>query len=213
MEEEEVKIFKWALAGVGGLAVAAIVVVSALGGSITQAEEPGGEGRGAMFNEAMANQLGISVEELVAGRQEVLNQALDAAVASGRITPEQAEEIRENPRKARRQFIRNAASHVRGFVGDIMSVAADSIGISKETLVEGLKSGQSLGQIAEANGTSKADLKADLTSAVEAKLDAAVAEGKISQEQADKVSANLSERLDNLIDRVPGERPAMTARP
>ena len=39
---ERMKAFKWALAGAGGLVVAGLLAVTALGSGISQAEEPGG---------------------------------------------------------------------------------------------------------------------------------------------------------------------------
>jgi len=200
------KVFKWALAGVGGLAVAAIVAVSALGGGISQAQQPdpaGGQIHGA-YAEALAAQLGISVDELLAARKAAWDQVIDNAVASGRITPEQGEEMKENPGKARRGLVRKAAAGIHGIIAGAIDVAAETIGITRDEVKEGLTNGQSLGQIAEANGSSVAELKAALIGAAEARLAEAVSSGRISQEQADRIEAGLAEKIDALIARQGG---------
>jgi uncharacterized protein YidB (DUF937 family) len=65
-----------------------------------------------------------------------------------------------------------------------------------------LKQGKSLAQIAqEKAGLSKDELEQKLNDAIAAKIDSAVTDGKLKQEQADKLKQELTKRLDKFIDK------------
>jgi hypothetical protein len=214
MEDEVgMKVLKWALAGIGGLTVAAIIAVAALGGGVLQAEEPAGTAQGAAYDQALADRLGITVYELHAARQGALDDVLNAAVAAGKITPEQAEKIKEHPFAARRGLIRHAAGELRDSIADIFGAAAETIGISSDELKSELMDGKSLAQVAAEHNVTTTDLKAGIMAEVETQLDQAVASGRITQEQADKISAGLAERLDKIIEHEGGAgRPGLRNR-
>jgi sugar-specific transcriptional regulator TrmB len=196
------KVFRWALAGIGAVAVATFIAITALGGSVSQAEEPPGGARTGAFAEALAKRLGISVEELHANRQGALDDVLNEAVADGRITSEQADKIREHPRRAGAALGRQLHKAAMG----VFAAAAEALDMTKEELRTELKSGKSLADIATARGVSVETLKKDITTAVDAKLDEAVANDKLTQERADKIAAGLAERLDKIVQHKGGSR-------
>jgi ribosomal protein S20 len=140
--------------------------------------EPGQEpfkGR-AFFTEALAEALGIPVEDLKAARLEALEAALDQAVAEGIITQQQADLLADNPRPARpvRPGLRGMAYRVfndRGIhrVREIWDAAlADALGLSVE------------------------ELQAARQEALETTLEQAVEEGVLSEERAEIMLARAA---------------------
>jgi hypothetical protein len=85
---------------------------------------------------------------------------------------------------------------VRGFLGgDVFEAAAEALGIESADLIGQLHDAGSLEALAEAQGVSYDDVKASVLAAVQADLDAAVAEG-LDQERADAAIERLTEWLD-----------------
>jgi hypothetical protein len=85
---------------------------------------------------------------------------------------------------------------------------AEYLGISADQLAEELAAdGATLATVAEAHGKSRDDLKAFLSESAKARLDEAVADGDLTQEQADEMAARLGEHLDTLIDAPAGRGP------
>jgi hypothetical protein len=88
----------------------------------------------------------------------------------------------------------------------VKEAAAEVLGLSEEELREALRDGQSLAQIAEAQGMTVEDftsaLQANITAALQAQLDA----GEITQEEFDEITSELNERLDEIINAEGGLR-------
>src|SRR5918999_1368521 len=82
--------------------------------------------------------------------------------------------------------------------GALLKAAAEYIGVSRAELVKQARSGQTLAQIAVARGKTVEGLKAAMSTAFKARLDAAVSAGKLTAAQAD---ARL-QRGNRLIDRI-----------
>lgn len=90
--------------------------------------------------------------------------------------------------------------HKRGPRGQRLEGLADILGIEKDELKESLRSGESLVDIAAANGLSEDELTAAMLAAQAERLATAVEDGKITQEQADKASDKLSENIDKVVN-------------
>ena len=73
------------------------------------------------------------------------------------------------------------------------------LGLEKEALVEELRSGESLAEVAEAQGMSVEDFKTALLAAVKATLQVKVDEGTITQVQADRIFAGIEEHIDRIV--------------
>ena len=88
-----------------------------------------------------------------------------------------------------------------------LQAASDYLGVAVSTLRTDLRSGKTLAEIADATGgKSAAGLVDALVADAKAKLAAAVGAGRLTQAQADAVSANLMQRI---TDRVNATRPAV----
>ena len=90
-----------------------------------------------------------------------------------------------------------------------IDTAVEVLGIDAETLRDELRAGNSLADIAEANGVDPQTLIDALVAEAEAMLDQAVADGRIDAEVADARRADLDERI---AARVAGERPDRPSR-
>ncbi len=80
-----------------------------------------------------------------------------------------------------------------------VNAAAEVLEMEKSAVIEALQSGQSLAEIAEAQGMSADDFKAALLDEVKSDLDAKVSEGKLSQERADKIYQAFEKHVDQII--------------
>lgn len=109
--------------------------------------------------------------------------------------------------------------HKEGFFGffhggQAVKHSADILGIEQSALMEEMKEGKTLLQIAEEKGLTQEQFLEQLTSAVEQSIDTALSEGKITQEQADKQKEGLKDRLSEeiqntklMVTKIRGEGP------
>jgi polyhydroxyalkanoate synthesis regulator phasin len=186
----------------GGAAVGGLLALAALFAGPVQAqlgaEEP--QERRQRYLELLAEELDVSVEELKEAKESARNRLIDEAVAAGKLTPEQAESRKEGtvPDEGHRR--------IGQFAFDIFREAAEILGLSGAELRAGLKEGKSLADLAAEQGVS--DLEERLANAIEAKLQKAVDNGNLTQEQADRFGEGLTDRLDRIINHEgpPGEK-------
>ena len=181
-----------ALAGVlllGGIAFAGAAGVGPIGTTATAREDAafGGE---PVVDATLADRKGNRLEAI-----------LDKLVQNGTITADQKTKILQaiadeaksrGPRGPR-------GPKPEGFLGSLREEAAKAIGISVNDLKRELP-GESLAQVAQTHGVSRADLVAKLTAAATSKLDKAVADKKLTADQAAKLKANLSDMVGRLVD-------------
>jgi transposase-like protein len=131
-----------------------------------------------------------------------LNGAIDKAVSDGKITAEQAATIKEkvasrvpkvvnaNPE----QLVRRRALHAA------VAVSAKTIGVSVEDLRDAIKSGQSVAEVATAHNVDPTTVVNAIVAAGTARIDKAVANHHLSEEQAAKLKASLPERAQRFVD-------------
>jgi hypothetical protein len=154
-------------------------------------------------------------------QQAVLDAAkadLDKAVADQKLTQAQADDI-YNGLKSRIADIVNGQLRFRGpghpgkaFFGDTFAAAAKYLGLSKSDLRSKLASGQSLADVAKAQSKDVNGLEDAIVSAQKAALDKVVSDKKLTQAQADTILSNLKDRVGDLVNAKPGDRPAFRGR-
>jgi len=196
---------RWTRWGIGALAAVAVagavaVAVPRLGTAQADDTEPG---RVARYQELLAKNLGVSVDDLKAAEKAARDQLIDEQVAAGKLTAEKAAKLKEMPPG---QLLRGALAHgrghrVRAVIGNILDAAANVIHISRDVLVQELQQGKTIAQVASERGVSRDALKQGIVTAEKAKLNQAVANGKLTQAQADKLLQGLTNRVDKIIDR------------
>jgi predicted DNA-binding protein YlxM (UPF0122 family) len=87
------------------------------------------------------------------------------------------------------------------FGGAFMPRIEELLGIDKQTFLDAVKEGKTLAQIAqEQKGWSADELKQKIEDAINSKLSEAVANGKLTQEQADKIKENEAAMIDKLLN-------------
>ena len=198
--------------GFAGALVLSAIVGGTLIGSALATDTDGTTGEASQycdtFLDTLAAELGTDRAGLVAAGKTAALAAVDAAVAAGDLTEEQAANARERIEAYdgsgcgllghgigfERGFEHGVA---RGFLGgDVFEAAAEALGIDSSELIGRLGDAGSLQALAEELGVSYDTVKADVLAAVEADLDAAVAEG-MSQERADAALERITTWLDN----------------
>ena len=81
-----------------------------------------------------------------------------------------------------------------------METAANLIGIDGRTLWGEVKAGKSIAKVAQANGVEPQTIIDALVAEVQAEIDAGVAAGRISSEEAAQKSAGLEERFTFIVN-------------
>lgn len=159
-----------------------------------------------------AKKLDVTPEQLrdalVAGRAAQLDQA----VKDGKITQEQADEIKK--RQAESGLVlgggRGGPGGHRGGPGggrELMADAAKALGLTEAQLKTQLQSGKTIAEIAEAQNKDLDDVKATVKEAAVARIDAKLKAGDITQAQRDEMVEHLDEHLEHLGERRRGRGP------
>ena len=127
---------------------------------------------------------------------------VDKAVAAGKLDSSRAQRlVAAAPAVIHRLVVqappkaRPAKANVRG---GFLKVAADYLGLDRKALVAELRSGKSLAQVATSKNKSVDGLETAIFNAFKARVDAAVASGKLNATLAQR----LLERAPALIERV-----------
>jgi hypothetical protein len=146
-------------------------------------------------------------------RRSVATLALSGALAGGALlaatVPASAQA--EGTGSDASEETRSARHRRHRLVRGIVRQAAETIGVEARDLVAELRSGQSLAQVAEAHGVATQDLVDALVAAGNERIDQAVADGHLSEERASEIREELPERVERIVQRVPGERRARAA--
>ena len=83
---------------------------------------------------------------------------------------------------------------------EVKAAAADVLGISEDDIENALDDGQTLAEVAEAQGMSVDDFKATLVENVTADLQTKLDAGEITQEEFDHITGELDEKVDAIIN-------------
>ena len=180
---------------------AAAVLVG--GGTALAGQTADGDKRAARCEERLARiaeRRGVSVAELRADIQARLTARIDAALAAGRITAEQAAKRKERV-AAGAVCKRPGAARAKLATRGLLKAAADFLGMTRAELREKLE-GTSLGALAEVEGKSETTLEAAMLAPAKARLAKAVEAGRITQAKADEALAKLATRVDRLVAKV-----------
>ncbi|HEX2575602.1 MAG TPA: hypothetical protein VHK88_04585 [Aquihabitans sp.] len=165
-----------------------------------------------------AETLGLTVDELrteleagktlaqVAEAEGVERQVLvDALVAAGEARLDEARATL--PERVAELADRTLPAGGRGGPGGghgrgpHLEAAAEALGLTPEELRTRLQDGATLGAIADAEGVDRQVLVDALVAEATERLHAAVADGKLTQAEADERKAELAERLTERLDR------------
>jgi hypothetical protein len=184
-------------------AVAALALLGG-GGAIaaTQFNNSPGEESKAVVNDA-AKQLGIEPSKLTSALKKALEDRVDAAVAAGRLTKTQGEELKQRIESDDFPLFGPPAFGFEHHIGPFfhgLGAAADYLGLTESELRTQLNSGKTLAEIAKAKDKSVDGLKAAMKADTKKKLDAAVAAGRLTKADEQRILSDLDQRLDDLVN-------------
>jgi hypothetical protein len=163
----------------------------------------------------VATHLGVSTDELKDALKAGALDEVDAAVEDGRLTQEEADELREHIESGEvppflgpligprfEHFPDRPALGVAPFFffEENLTTAADYLGLTEDELQERLNGGNTLADLAEAEGKSVEGLKQALVDAARERIDQAVEDGDLTRAEADRLLEGLVERIGSLVD-------------
>ncbi len=143
--------------------------------------------------EFLAEELGISVEELESAQQAAADAAIQAAIESGELDPEVAE-------------LMQAKQAVRDYI-DPQAMTASALGISVEALQTAQDEGKTMQELIDESGLTPEEFRDAMQDAYASALESAVADGVISEAQMELLLN--SDRLGPMggFPGGPGQRP------
>jgi polyhydroxyalkanoate synthesis regulator phasin len=157
--------------------------------------------------EDAADQLGVEPQALADALKQALQNRVDEAVESGRLTEEQGERLKELIESGDVPFLggfglRGLGGFGPGHFGPFASLdtAASYLDVTEAELRERLRDGETLAEIARDEGKSVDGLVDALVDAAKARIDEAVDEGRLDEERADELRDGLRARLQELVN-------------
>jgi uncharacterized protein YidB (DUF937 family) len=195
----------------GAAAIALLVAGVAAAGAVAAAWvlEPS-EGSKAVIDDAAA-QLGVEPSELSDALKQALKNRIDEAVDDGRLTEEQADELKKRIDASEYPMLGGPGAFGRGHWGhggpgfgrvghfELLETAASYLDITEAELREALED-QTLAEIAEEQGKTAGGLVQQLVATQTKRIDEAVADGRITEDQAIGLKSGLSERMQELVN-------------
>jgi len=95
-----------------------------------------------------------------------------------------------------------------GMKDDSLGAAAKALGITADELMNDLRNGQSIADVAKAKSVDVSKVIDAIVSDAQSKIDTAVKDGHLTQDQATKLKTDLKNRITDLVNNTPrkGER-------
>jgi len=164
---------------------------------------------GEVFWKTLADKLGVTVEKLQQAVRDTLKTMVDNALKDGKLTQSQADKANTRiddldfdkmpfPQFWGGRFIQGRVTIAVDKV--ILDTAAQKLGMTRTDLMAELRKGKTLTELAKEKNVKPEDLKAAIVSAVNAEVDQAVKDGKLTQAQADQIKSKIAD-LD--LDKLP----------
>jgi hypothetical protein len=156
----------------------------------------------AVLNDA-AKQLGVQPSALSAALKKALENRVDAAVAAGRLTKAQGDELKQRIESGDVPLFGGPGFgfHERGALFGGLDAAASYLGLSEGQLRAQFQDGKSLAAVAKAKDKSVDGLIDAIVADAKTKLDAAVKAGRLTQSQADSIRSDLKARVTDFVNR------------
>ena len=194
------------------IGAAGVAVVAGTGGAYAAGQSSNGDDRQAVLND-VAKRLNVTPSQLQDAIKGALSDRLDAAVAAGRLTRAQADQLKERlqrngalgffgPGRGGGRFFGHgpAGAPHRGPFHDGLAAAAKYLGLSEDQLRNELAGGKSLAQVARDHGKSVDGLEQAIEGAVKADLDAAVKAKRLTSSREQEILSRLHSRIGDLVN-------------
>lgn len=165
-----------ALTGAAGLAITAAAVLPA--GADTPSDDDG-------------------TTSFLEDRLSRIREALEGLVGDGTLTPEEADAVAETLNDSDLFRPHRPGGHMDGLGLD---VAAETLGLTEDELLTQLRDGATLAEIAADQGVETQTLVDALVAAASERIDEAVADGRLDQDRADEMKADLESRIATAVE-------------
>jgi DNA polymerase III epsilon subunit-like protein len=202
------------------IVVVAATTLAVVGGGAAAVAATGGGSRTSDFLDSVAKHLGVSPQKLEDATKAAAVDQVNADLAAGRITKEQADELKKRieagdgvlggPGRLGYGFGGPGGGPgspgfpgpglVRPAIANELAAAAKYLGLSESDLRTKLRDGQSLADVAKAQSKDLDGLKTAILAAAKADLDKAVADKKLTQSQADDIYDGLKSHIDDIVN-------------
>jgi hypothetical protein len=184
-----------------GAGVAAAAAVAG-GGAALAADRLGSsnDDSQAIVNDA-AKQLGVTPSALTSALKKALENRIDAAVAAGRLTKEQGDELKQRIESGDLPLFFGPRFGPHEHFGEL-DAAASYLGLTEQQLETQLESGKTLAQVAKDRGKSVDGLIQALVDAATKRLDADVAAGRLTKAQEQQILSGLKQRITDFVNGV-----------
>lgn len=189
--------FKLKLAG----GTAALAAVLGGGAAVAATQLSPTEESDAIVADA-AKQLGVGADELDAALKQALVNRVDAAVEDGTLTEARAAELKERIEAGEVPLVGvgPGMGHRGGHHGFVdFDAAAAYLGVTEAELRTSLEDGDTLAEVATANGKTAAGLVDALVAAAKADLDEKVEAGRLTEAQRTSILADLESRMEDVV--------------
>ncbi len=194
------------------IAAAAALAVAGGGAAIAASKSGSPQEESKAVVDDAAKQLGVTPAKLSSALKKALENRVDAAVAAGRLTKEQGEALKKRIEAEDYPVLGGFGmgfGHRGAGPGGIhrlghLDAAASYLGMTEAELRTQLVGGKTLAEVAKAKGRSVDGLVSALVADEKKELDAAVAAGRLTQGQADKMLESAKQRATDLVN---GEGP------
>lgn len=193
--------------GVGVVAAVLLAVAVGASGAVAVSRAlDADEASQAVIDDA-AGQLGIAPAELSEALREALKNRVDGEVEAGRLTEEQGDRLKERIDAGEVPLFSRGLgppglgrAFGRAFVGPSLEPAAQYLELSEDELRERLRDGETLADVARDEGKSVDGLVDALVEASAERLDEAVEAGRLDEERAERLEAELEEHMTQLVE-------------
>jgi hypothetical protein len=191
------------------LMLTAVALVVVIGAGTALAATGGSAPTPSSFLDSLAKHLGVSREKLDDAARAAAVDQVDAALDAGTITKEQAAELRQRIASAdvpllglgfgREMGHGLGHAHVFGGPGSL-ETAAEYLGLTEEALRSRLGDGETLAQIAKAEGKTVDGLKQALVADAKERLAEAVKDGRLTSAQSADLLERYTDGVDDLVN-------------
>src|SRR5688572_23251297 len=192
------KTLRFKLAG----GVAALVATLGAGGAIAATQLSPTEESDAIVADA-AKELGVDADELDAALKQALENRIDAAVEAGTLTEAQAAELKERIVSGDVPLVGLGPGLGHHRIGQHivdLDAAASYLSVTEDDLRTSLEDGDTLADVAQAEGKTVDGLVAALVAAAKADLDEKVEEGLLTEAQRTQILATLESRITDVVN-------------
>ena len=161
----------------------------------------------------LADENGSSGDAVVGALMEVVDARIEEALDAGNIDVERADEIRVTALDRIGRLVFETHERPRGRWGNpgigsgefrslVMDTIQDALDINQGELVSHIRTGGTLTELAEENGSDGPTLESVIVAAISDRIDQAETDGALTPEQADRWLERATERIGWMMNKV-----------